>query len=112
MVWTSHLYTYNTVYKGLQTPDRRSVDASTLSRKFVHLNNSILKVRNRFYVELGKTDHWYGGGLTARPSWPLGFRGGGGGGGGVQTAPAPSMQIPSKYSGNSQPISTEVETDL
>ena len=81
------------INKRLQTPARRSVDASTLSRKFANLNNYIFEKkssactsdavlrkyydtlprskrfrqlfndenRNRSYVELGKTDHCYGG---------------------------------------------------
>ena len=103
MVATSHLCTYNK----LQTPARRSVDASTLSQKFAHLNNSILKKkssacrsdavlrkyydtlsrstrfrqlfndenRNRFYLELGKTDHCYRDCFMATPSLPLEFTG-------------------------------------
>ena len=96
------------ISKRLQTPARRSVDASTLSQKFAHLNNSILKKkssacrsdavlrkyydtlprsvrfrqlfndenRNRFYLELGKTDHCYRDCFMATPSLPLEFTGG------------------------------------
>ena len=106
MVATSHLCTY--ISKRLQTPARRSVDASTLSKKFAHLDNSILKKkssacrsdavlrkyydtlprtirfrqlfndenRNRFYLELGKTDHCYRDCFMATPSLPLEFTGG------------------------------------
>ena len=103
-----HVTCVHIISKRLQTPARRSVDANTLSQKFAHLNNSILKKkssayrsdavlrkyydtlsrstrfrqlfndenRNRFYLELGKTDHCYRDCFMATPSLPLEFTGG------------------------------------
>ena len=41
--WLRRVTCVHIISKRLQTPARRSVDASTLSKKFAHLNNSILK---------------------------------------------------------------------
>ena len=105
--WLQQVTCVHIISKRLQTPARRSVDASTLSKKFAHVNNSILKKkssayrsdavlrkyydtlsrstrfrqlfnnenRNRFYLELGKTDHCYRDCFMATPSLPLEFIG-------------------------------------
>ena len=111
MIYFSIYQMYNNCYSlaRVWAACGRSVDASTLSQKFAHLNNSILKKkssacrsdavlrkyydtlprtirfrqlfndenRNRFYLELGKTDHCYRDCFMATPSLPLEFTGGG-----------------------------------
>ena len=95
--WLRRVTCIHIIYKRLPTRARRSIDTSTLIRKFAHLNHFILKYfilfentkilcrsrqlfneenRNRFYVELGKTDPCYRDCFMATPFLPLKFTAG------------------------------------